>query len=230
MVGNCRGAAAAAVEHGAEGYLVTDWGDNGHLQYLPVSEPGFAYGAAVSWCVEANEAIDLETALSVHAFADPSGGIAAALHLLGDAHRLVTPQVPNNSILAFHLYRPRFRMGEGITEGMTDGDLARVVSAIDEARSLLASSASGRDDAALVVAELDTSARLLSLLVRDARERLAAGGTLEAVDADTRRAFAGELDTLIEEHRTRWLARNRPGGLADSTSRLEALRAAYGED
>jgi hypothetical protein len=227
MAGNCRGAAAAAVEHGAEGYLVTDRGDNGHLQYLPVSEPGFAYGAAVSWCLEANAELDLETALSVHAFADPTGGIAAALHLLGDAHRLVVPQVPNNSILAFHLYRPRLRMGEGITAGLTDDDLASAAAAIDEARSLLSSSSSGRADAAQVVAELDTSARLLALLVRDARARLAAGGTLEAVDESTRRSLADELDGLIDEHRTHWLARNRPGGLTDSAARLEALRTAY---
>jgi hypothetical protein len=227
MAGNCRGAAAAAVEHGAEGYLVTDWGDNGHLQYLPVSEPGFAYGAAVSWCLESNAELDLETALSVHAFADPTGGIAAALHLLGDAHRLVVPQVPNNSILAFHLYRPRLRMGEGITAGLTDDDLASAAAAIDEARSLLSSSSSGRADAAQGVAELDTSARLLALLVRDARARLAAGGTLEAVDESTRRSLADELDGLIDEHRTHWLARNRPGGLTDSAARLEALRTAY---
>ena len=48
MVDNCRAAAEAARAHGASGLLNTDWGDMGHLQYLPVSEPGFAYGAAVS--------------------------------------------------------------------------------------------------------------------------------------------------------------------------------------
>jgi hypothetical protein len=228
MVGNCRGAAAAAVEHGAEGYLVTDWGDNGHLQPLPVSEPGFAYGAAVSWCLEANADLDLEAALSSAAgFADPTGGIAAALHLLGDAHRLVVPQVPNNSILTMHLYRPTFRMGEGVTAGLTEADLAAVEGAIDEARSRLAASASARVDAAQVVAELDASARLLAVLVRDARARLAAGGTLDGVPADVRSSFADELDGLVDEHRTHWLARNRPGGLDDSAARLTRLATTY---
>ena len=41
------------------GFLNTDWGDHGHLQQLPISDPGFAYGAAVSWCLEANADIDL---------------------------------------------------------------------------------------------------------------------------------------------------------------------------
>ena len=44
MVGNIRGAAVAAVDAGADGLFVTDWGDNGHLQPLAVSEPGFALG------------------------------------------------------------------------------------------------------------------------------------------------------------------------------------------
>ena len=227
MVGNIRGCVEVAVDAGAEGVLVTDWGDNGHLQYLPVSEPGFAWGAALSWCLEANASIDLEAVLSAHAFDDPTGGVAAALRLLGDAHRRVAPQVPNNSILAMHLYRPRFRMGEGVTEGLRDEDLAAVLASIAEARELLGSADVRRDDGARVVAELDTSARLLALLVQDARARLAAGGTLEAVDADTRTALAVELDGLVDEHRRHWLARNRPGGLDDSARRLTDLHAAY---
>ena len=230
MVGNIRGAVDVAVDTGAEGVLVTDWGDNGHLQHLPVSEPGFAWGAALSWCLEANAGLDLEAVLSAHAFEDETGGVAAALRALGDAHRLVAPQVPNNSILALHLYRPRFRMGEGVTAGLADDDLAAVASTIAGARERLAAATPARDDGPAVLAELDTSARLLALLVRDARARLAAGGTLEAVDAAVRASLAAELDGLVEEHRARWLARNRPGGLDDSARRLSDLAAAYRSD
>ena len=45
---------SAAVEghrHGASGYLITDWGDHGHLQPPPVSYPGLTAGAALSWNV-----------------------------------------------------------------------------------------------------------------------------------------------------------------------------------
>ena len=227
MVGNIRGAVSAAVGAGAEGVLVTDWGDNGHLQYLPVSEPGFAWGAALSWCLEANSSSDLEAALSAHAFDDADGGVASALRSLGDAHRLVAPQVPNNSILAMHLYRPRFRMGEGVTAGLTESDLAAVEEAIASARQRLAAAAPARAAGAAVVAVLDTSARLLSLLTRDSRARLVAGGTVEGVASETRRALADELAGIVDEHRAHWLVRNRPGGLDDSVRRLTDLRAAY---
>jgi hypothetical protein len=45
---NLRSAAEHGLKNGATGYLNTDWGDFGHLQYLPISFLGFALGAAYS--------------------------------------------------------------------------------------------------------------------------------------------------------------------------------------
>ena len=227
MIENCRAAAEVALDTGAEGYLVTDWGDNGHLQYLPASEPGFAFAAGVSWCASTNGDMDLSKVLSTHAFDDETGELAHSLLALGDAHRLVEPQVPNASVLVLQLLSPRFRMGEGYTAGLTADDLDRVGGAIADARARLSRSRPGRADGALVVAELDASARLLDLLVDDAQARLLGGGTIEAVPESTRAVLAAELDELMAEHRELWLARNRPGGLDDSCGRLSALAAVY---
>ena len=41
--------AEAAKENNGLGILTTDWGDIGHLQYLPFSLPGFILGACCSW-------------------------------------------------------------------------------------------------------------------------------------------------------------------------------------
>src|SRR6185436_16742198 len=46
-------AAVAGHESGARGCLITDWGDFGHLQPLPVSYLGFLAGAGFAWNVEA---------------------------------------------------------------------------------------------------------------------------------------------------------------------------------
>jgi len=40
-------------------------------------------------------------------------------------------------------------------------------------------------------------------------------------------AMLADLEAVIEEHTALWLARNRPGGLADSLKRFDALRQAY---
>jgi hypothetical protein len=226
-VENCRNAARAALDHGGRGFLNTDWGDRGHLQQLPVSDPGFAYGAAVSWCADANSELDLGAALSVHAYDDPTGGLASALLRIGDAHRLVTPQIPNHSILAMHLYFPQIRIGRGITTGITDAELASVAGELSAARGDVTRAQPRRGDADLLVAEVTWTIDLLQLLTDDARARLAAASTLASVPEATRTAFARRLDELIDRHRTLWSARNRPGGLLDSVAWLDNLRNAY---
>ena len=42
-------AAVVGARHGAEGYLLTDWGDNGHWQPLVVSLPSMVRAAVAAW-------------------------------------------------------------------------------------------------------------------------------------------------------------------------------------
>ncbi|MCU1466955.1 MAG: glycoside hydrolase, family 20 [Actinomycetia bacterium] len=223
----CRNAAAAAITHGGRGYLNTDWGDRGHLQQLPISDPGFAFGAAVSWCLETNADIDLGDALSVHAYDDDTGRYAAALLAIGDAHRAVTPQIPNHSVLAMHLYFPQIRVGRGLSKGLTLGELDTVEGVLRTARADLDASVVRRIDASLLVDEMHWTIDVMELLVADARARIAGDGTLASVPEDRRRELVDRLGPIIEHHRTLWLARNRPGGLGDSAHWLEHLRDAY---
>lgn len=226
---NVREAMQAGLAGGAGGLLNTDWGDNGHLQYLPVSEPGFAFGAAAAWCLETNADIDLAAALDAHVFADQSGRLGAALLALGDAHRLVAPQVPNNSILCVPLYYPWAHLGTGLTAGLTVADFAAVETAIHDAVRGVEASTSARADAGLVRDELTTAAELVLLCCADARARIEAGadGTIGSVAETIRRQLGIRLRPLIERHRLLWLARNRPGGLDDSVAVLRRMEAGY---
>jgi hypothetical protein len=226
-VDTCRNAARAAIAHGAGGYLNTDWGDQGHLQQLPVSDPGFAYGAAVSWCLETNTDLDLAAALSVHAYDDPTGNLAAALLAVGDAHLVVTPQFPNMSTIVLHLYFPQLTVGRGLTRGITVAELDSLEALLANARTAVERAEPGRADAALLVDELHWSIDVVDLLTRDARARLAGDGTIGSVPAETRDDLAIELEALIDRYRRLWLARSRPGGLDDSVSWLINLQHAY---
>ncbi|HET9765765.1 MAG TPA: glycoside hydrolase family 20 zincin-like fold domain-containing protein, partial [Thermoanaerobaculia bacterium] len=85
-------AAVAGREAGARGCLITDWGDFGHLQPLPVSYLGFLAGAGFAWNVEA-AAAPLEHAwpelLARWAFGEAGTGaraLAEAALALGDAY------------------------------------------------------------------------------------------------------------------------------------------------
>ena len=52
MVTSIRNACFYTRAYNGEGMLLTDWGDLGHLQYLPYSYPGIIYGAMCSWNVD----------------------------------------------------------------------------------------------------------------------------------------------------------------------------------
>ena len=226
-VENCREAVEAAIANGGLGFLNTDWGDCGHLQQLPISDPGLAYGAAVSWCLASNTDIDLDAALSVHAYDDPTGNFATALLAVGDAHRALTPQLPNHSMLVMHLYFPQIRVGRGISRGLTAGELDNVAQILDDARASVGRAGVRRPDAARLVDELHWTIDVLALMTDDARARVAGDGTLSSVPEQLRGELAARLDALTDQHRALWLARNRPGGLPDSVAWLDNLNAAY---
>jgi hypothetical protein len=223
----CRRAAAAALAHGGTGYLNTDWGDLGHLQQPVISEPAFAYGAAVSWCLESNANLDLAPALSTHVFRDPTGRLADALLSLGDAHRLVTPQFPNMSTLVMNLYYPQLPVGRGLTKGLTAEELPAVERCLEEARVAATGSQPDFENAQRLRDEVTFSTDLVGLLLRDARARLEVDGFLESVPKGVRDGLGAELDTLTERYRSLWHANNRPGGLEDSVGWLTNLRRAY---
>ncbi len=227
MRGTCISAAQAAIAHGGSGFLNTDWGDLGHLQYLPISDPGLAFGAAVSWCLESNRELDLGAALSAHAYDDPTGELAAGLLALGDVHRAITPQVPNISALVAHGFWPQLQLGRGFTKGFDSRELDSVEEILTDANARINRSQPRRADGALIKDELRNGSALVGILTRDARARLLVDGTLGQVDLPARDALAGGLAPVIAEHRRLWLARNRPGGLDDSLAWLEHLLSCY---
>jgi hypothetical protein len=224
---DCRQAAAAALAHGGTGFLNTDWGDCGHMQQSVISEPGLAYGAAVSWCLESNADVDLAASLSTHVFDDPTGGLADAVLALGDAHLLVGPQFPNMSTLVANLYFPQFPVGRGLTAGLGAEQLDAVDRCLLAAREAVSSAQPRRADGRLLVDEVVFSIDLVGLLVRDMRARLRGDGTMSSVPAGERAQLRGELDALVPRYRALWLARNRPGGLDDSLTWIANLRTAY---
>jgi hypothetical protein len=224
---NCSEAASAALAHGGVGFLNTDWGDLGHLQYLPISEPGFAYGAAVSWCHDTNRDIDLAAALDAHVFGDGSGELGHAILELGDVHQGLGSQFPNMATLVTHLYFPQTVVGKEFTEGVEVAEFEAIAARLDELERRVMASRPQRDDGPLLLDELGNAIALARLACRDAAARLAGDGTLGSVPQAARVALAADLDRIIARHRELWLARNRPGGLADSVSWLDNLRLAY---
>ena len=135
--GNIHAAVSAAARHGGQGILNTDWGDLGHLQYLPISLPPLACGAAVSWCLEANQDLDVAAALDHHLFGDRSGTLGAVLVELGDVHLALPTQMWNMSLLAMPLYMPKLVLGRGPATGVRTEDYLKARHVLKACRARL---------------------------------------------------------------------------------------------
>ena len=218
----CR-AATAGHEHGATGVLTTDWGDNGHLQPLPVSYLGFAAGALVSWNASAAQipdALPLPALLDAHVFFDTAGELGKIAWDLGQAAELAGAHVINNSLL-FSLLTSRDPHFDAKRVSHAELEAARAL--VHAARSRLALSRSSRADAELVSREFSWVADALECACALGDERLEIGfeNALSRIPSERRNRLVAQLGGLLERHSEIWLARSRPGGLRESRARLE---------
>ena len=76
MMDNIENAAVNGKKFGAKGILVTDWGDMGHWQYLPVSYTGFATGGALGWNSNSRNVMPLQRFLDTYVFRDSESKMA----------------------------------------------------------------------------------------------------------------------------------------------------------
>ena len=211
MLANLRQAAAAGQRHGAKGYLITDWGDHGHWQPLPVSYAGFAYGAALGWCADSNPDTALAAQLDRHAFEDEDGVMGRLALELGNVHRATGVEPANGSLLFHLLYQQD--LAPWLAK-LPAGALAQAERRLDETLAPLGRARSRRADAVLLSDEWTIAAQMARHGLRRAAGR-------------PERELAGEVTKLIAAYRRNWLARNRPGGLDDSCRVLEARRQEY---
>ena len=225
---NIESAVASGLKHGASGMLITDWGDFGHWQPLPVSTLPLAYGAAVAWCHETNRAIDIARAVDAHGFRDRAGAIGGIARDLGNVYRETGLSVKNASVLALLLLFPERPLGEGRLAGLTVEGLERADARAAELASKIAAARCDRDDAALIGAEFALAASLMRHACKLGIARLAAeGAAVDSIPTQTRRTLSGDLRAIIDEYKRLWRQRNREGGLRDSAARLERLLRTY---
>jgi hypothetical protein len=215
---NLLNAAENGIKHGAIGFLNTDWGDAGHWQVPPASYLGFATGAAFSWALEANRAMNVPEVVSRFAFDDPTGSMGKVAYDLGNVYQAPGVEVGNGSALFWALQYP---LKEANGHGVQVGKLRETILAIDAAMEPLSSAKMARPDAELIRREYLNTARML---------RHAARRVILAVEGDHNglcKELAADIAGIMEEYRSLWLARCRPGGLVDSVGRLEAAADSY---
>jgi len=212
-LGNLLNAAENGLAHGAIGYLITDWGDSGHHQPLPVSYLGYGYGAAVSWCLQSNRDIDIARATSLHIFEDASGATGKLAYDVGNVYRIFETRTFNATPYALGTLRPLAQLS--IKTNKTE--IKSALKEIDRLARSVPKLDMHREDADLIQHEF-----LFALsLMRYGVGRIVLA---EAKDKDQKTMLAqlrADLRLLTKQHKKVWLARNRPGGLSDSIKNLQ---------
>ncbi|MCG8459491.1 MAG: hypothetical protein MI919_24700, partial [Holophagales bacterium] len=229
---NLEQAAYHGRRHGALGYLITDWGDHGHLQPPPIGWPGWLVGACNAWNAPEKEPArdawegggrSLETLadrLAVHLLPAADGQLAGPLLELGRLHGATGARALNGSALFYALHHAHLPAAERRGEGMTIHHLNSVLATLEElGQGPLRGSS-------LLARELRWVADMLGFAARFARARLRAGPEVPVAELpdQARRDLLRRLESAAESLGPLWLARSRPGGLRASRQRLLALR------
>lgn len=96
---NLRRFAQAGLKAGASGYLVTDWGDHNHYNFIGNSYWPIAYGADAAWRAKPDAAAErkFDLRFTTQIMADAEGALIEPLRLLGELYQTFGVMIPNNS-------------------------------------------------------------------------------------------------------------------------------------
>ncbi len=226
-LGNLLNAAENGLKHGAVGYLNTDWGDEGHWQPLPVSYLGYAYGAAVSWALDANRDVTLPKLLDEYAFHDTAGVMGQLAYDLGNVYQVSGPRIHNESPLFRILRSPQEQLlihgGASPTTATVSAQVEETMAYIDSVMANLLKAQMRGENAELIQREFAWAADVLRHACRHA---IWTAGD-DSQKTELRQRLVRDVERLLAEHQTIWHARNRPGGFKESQARLEKLRQSY---
>ncbi|MBP5300311.1 MAG: family 20 glycosylhydrolase, partial [Victivallales bacterium] len=215
-LGNIQSAVENAMENRGRGMLMTDWGDGGNHQYPPVAWLGLTAGAALAWACEANCRNDWAKAISFYWADDPTGKVGEFLVALGHLPDCFEKPGCNAT-----LYGLAARSGtEGIMRGQCKEAKAAEVddclAKLDDVLEILPGANPQVSDKELLMEELQASAQMVRMGLLNLRRALV------PAEADNS-ALRTLLLRVIGTHERLWLARNRAGGLAESSGHFRSI-------
>jgi len=251
MLATIGSAAKNGVSHGAKGMLLTDWGDMGHWQYLPVSYAGYTVGAALSWNSRSENEMALAKFLNCYVFRDVKGIMGNLALDLGRYCRFeefpmlnmtttmmalrlgLRDKIMVNAIFDKIITGISEMMGE-IAPEMVEGfkeqyknrhkfDHQGLNDFLQSKEELLMESSIGTPDSSLVKDEYLNAIRLIRF-GSGLKGYIENRSSLSPDDQKSQLKVLRELGTkYLEENKRLWLSRNKPGGYDRSTALLNNL-------
>jgi hexosaminidase len=252
MLGNISHAVNSGMKYGASGMLLTDWGDMGHWQYLPVSYAGYVTGAALSWNAASQGTFPLQRFLDTYIFRDSSSKMGGLVLNAGRYNHYEEFKMMNmtTTMLAFQfglqdkvMINAVFgKILKGITGMMRDlapnmidtvtnaynnrisYDYKGLNTFLDKQTDLLRQVHMKVPDSSLVRQEYLNAFRLIRLGSEVKRYIV----MKDEMSKSAKLQSLGKMDSLctsyLAENKKLWLARNHPGGYDTSTASLVSLQ------
>jgi hypothetical protein len=228
-MGNVAEFAAIGLKTGAEGLLMTDWGDYAHRNFLGLSLHGFAHAAAHAWHHKGVEDKTFTETFCFYVFGQKTNRLAKSLQLLGSTSLLANKSGENPIALSYALLEPFARPMGMRWHGVIDATVreARGIDDIDPERAgqiirqlsgknLWPASTRGMEDFEKLALEEFALATRMEIL---ACQRALLGQQWRAkqpIPAAKFGKLAADLRRLEEDFKTLWLARNRTARLREN--------------
>lgn len=238
---NCvKNAAKAAYEYGAKGLILTDWGDAGHLQYIPISYAGLAYAAAYAWSPYGATEQDAAKSLDLFIFKDKAGLMGKLAFDAGRYEQFEEFRLANRSLAStvlssditkkeeYEKHLALFAMSVGyfspdvVAQAYTESyeqrgsfEIEPLLRYLESLEVKLSKSRMECEDSALVKNEFENALKMVKAgsMLRDIILNDGKHPKLNALFYE-----------LISDHRRLWLARNKEHGLEEGLEPIKELK------
>ncbi len=241
--------AAQAQRRPPRGFMVTEWGDNGHLQSQGIAVPALILASDFAWNGKSSAVDEHETASAAarlfHLVPSLVTGSRSSVPVATELAETLSGVLISLS-QAGELYRD-YDGGKGIHNSTLLGSLlldhlapyysediarfagyafSREVQLLESLETLLLESTDTEHPSLLMRDELLWSVRMLLFSCSLGKSRLSGGKELleyDHLNREEKDLLVLKLRPLIREYRRLWSLRSRPGGVDDSAARLESL-------
>ena len=235
MLANIKSAVRLGKKHGAEGILLTDWGDGGSCQPLICSLAVYAVGAAYSWNGEAEQDERIVGYLNRFLFGDDTETIGRLIFDLGNYYKCADKDDDNATKVfkALHVQQTDcMNVFEGNYEPLFFNrdfnylkaeEYERTKSYLLTLKLRLERARLHSSESKLWKRELDWA---IGYLIHGCKlgELKASGRQFSSAEIQT---LKSEITKLNKEYKALWKLKNKRTGLRESTLRMEALRRKY---
>jgi hexosaminidase len=257
MLGNVENAIGNGIQFGAQGMLMTDWGNTPHLQYLTVSYAGLAYAAALSWNYSSKKQVALDRYLSQAVFQDATGMMGNLVLQMGryDQFEEYPMVAMTTTALALmfgimdkvSLDAINHKMQNGIFElASYDEDYQKsflrdfsqpkiynapaILHFMDSLEQKLLQTRLLRPDSGLIIDEYRNAIRMVCLSARLKQYNYYHLQQSDSLNKTWLLDMQALCPVISSEHRRLWLLRNKRSGLDKSMESIEKLQTQIEEN